>query len=179
MNQEIEIKLKINKEELDRIERELSLKNEIWHFERTYGFFTPNGESVKNGIFPRIKSTGNNEGWLDIKVKDIGLKTDYFERKEYRIYALDIKNTIIMLGILGYSKMRIFEKFRKKIAYQKVEICLDRLPFGLFVEIEGEKGNIEKMINKLGLKNNERIAKAYLKIADEMGVNDTVFGGGE
>ena len=179
MTKEIEVKIKVNKEELDRLERELDLVNEVWKFERVYGFFTPDGSSIEKGIFPRIKSIGGEKGWMDVKVKGKVVNNDYFERTEYRIYCSDIKNTIAILTLLGYSEVRIFEKFRKKVNNKDCEICLDKLPFGYFIEIESSKEIIEKTIKLLKLTNNERITKAYLKIADEIGLKDAIFGGGD
>lgn len=174
MNQEIEIKLQINNEDLKRLEKELNLENEEWLFERTYGFFTPDGESIKKGIFPRIKSKGDDCGRFCVKVKN-GEDKEYFERDEYEMNICSIGKMTSILKVLGYTDIRIFEKFRKSIITGATKICLDRLPLGLFVEIEGEKEYIEKMVKKLGLQKNERIAKAYLKIAKEMGWQGNVI----
>jgi adenylate cyclase class 2 len=177
MNKEIEIKLQINNEELKRLEKELNLENEEWIFERTYGFFTPDGESIKKGIFPRIKSNGTDSGNLCVKVKESENK-DYFERKEYEMFIGDVGKMTTILKVLGYTDIRVFEKFRKSTIANATKICLDKLPFGYFIEIEGEKEYIEKMVKRLNLKNNERITKAYLKIAEEMGwKGDVIFEG--
>ena len=44
---------------------------------------------------------------------------------------------------LGYNPRVIYEKRRKTYHFQNVEIVLDELPFGLFMEIEGKITDIE------------------------------------
>lgn len=49
--------------------------------------------------------------------------------------AEEIENII---GSLGFQKTLVYEKRRKTWKFRKTEIVLDTLPFGLFMEIEGE-----------------------------------------
>jgi len=177
MNKETEVKIKINDKELQRIEVFLGLDDKIWNFERTYGFFTPDGESIKKGIFPRIKTNSNgNYGKLCIKVKE-RKDVDYFERKEYEFASTKVEDYMSLMMLFGYTDIRIFDKLRKEKNFERTMVSLDKLPFGIYIEIEGDKKPIENVIKILGLENNERIVGAYLKLADDLGLRNAVFGG--
>lgn len=173
MTEEIEIKINIDQKKAKEIENFFVPRR--WVFERTYGFFSPT--SVEQGIFPRVK-VRNGHCIAGVKIKK--KKDDkYFEREEYEFF-IEEKTAISMWKALGFTKVRIFEKLRKIYTLiGNVEMCLDKLPFGIYIEIEGEKKEIERAIKRFGLENYPRMAKAYLKIADELGVENAIFGGEE
>lgn len=69
---------------------------------------------------------------------------------------------------MGYKRIRKFTKFREEWTFKRpVKINVDRLNFGRFIEIEGPKKEIEKMVNDLGFQNRERFTKAYLALEDD------------
>lgn len=162
---EIEVKIKIsNPEEIaERIKniggvfvREVNQK--------MYGLFLPNYENVELGIFPRIRTEGG-ETTLTIKVKNEQSNL-YFKRDEYTLKINDEKIGLEIMKLLGYSIVRPIEKTRKEWKWNKVSLCIDTLYFGVFLEIEGEEKEIEKTIEALGLKKEERIIKSYLYLED-------------
>lgn len=164
MQKEIEVKFKINKgENITGKLRKLggSIKNE--YYQTTYGFFSK--DSIKKGVFPRIR-VESGKHVLTVKVRP-KKKTNYFERKEYSLEIDDEKNGIAVLKLLGFDRVREFKKKRQEWVFPDIEVCLDTLYFGRFLEIEGTKKNIEKMIKRLGFEKRERITKAYLAIEDD------------
>lgn len=169
MKKEIEIKIQIDQAKMDEIEAKFPIRE--WVFEKTYGFFSPT--SIQQGIFPRIKVSG------DLSISGLKIKKqksyEYFERDEYE-FRMGERSAISMWKALGFTEVRVFEKLRKVYDCGAVDVCLDRLPFGLYIEIEGNKKDIEIAIKKFNLKSYPRITKAYLKIADELGLKDAVFG---
>ena len=133
MKKEIEIKLKIEKE--DQIKKKLLKLGGIPkkpYEQKTYGFFSEN--SIKKGIFPRIRRE-QGAVVLTIKVKR-RKKTNYFERKEYSVKLDNIKEGISVLKALGFTRIREFTKERQEWKFSKVKIALDKLYFGTFLEIE-------------------------------------------
>ncbi len=68
---------------------------------------------------------------------------------------------------MGFGDVRVFEKTRQECEFLNTKIALDKLYFGDFIEIEGEKEDIENVISKLGLESKERITKAYLALEDD------------
>jgi adenylate cyclase class 2 len=56
-----------------------------------------------------------------------------------------------ILEALGYRPVLVYEKRRETWRVADTEVVLDELPFGLFVEIEGEEARIVEVEKLLGL----------------------------
>jgi predicted adenylyl cyclase CyaB len=164
MINEIEIKFKI--EENDNIRNkllELGGVPQNPYEQTTYGFFSY--DSIEKGIFPRIRDE-HGKIILTVKVRP-KKKTDYFERKEYSMEILNVDDGVEIMKSIGYDQVRIFKKNREEWKFDKVEVVLDKLYFGTYIEIEGPKEEIEKMVKKLDFEKKERITKAYLGLEDD------------
>ena len=164
MEKEIEVKFKIN--DLSSFQKnliKLGVSIQKPFFQTTYGFFSK--DSIKEGIFPRIRDE-KDEIVLTVKVKPKE-KSNYFERMEHSVKIKSVEEGINVLKALDFNRMRVFKKIRQECEFLNTKIALDKLYFGDFIEIEGEKEDIEKVINKLGLKSKERITKAYLALEDD------------
>lgn len=170
MIKEIEIKLKLrNNEKINKKLKRLGGENKKPYTQTTYGFFSSN--SIKRGIFPRIRI---EEGIpvLTIKVKNKRAKKErdaYFERDEYSVKISNFRMGVKLLELLSFNRIRKFTKTREEWIFRErpIKAYIDKLYFGRFLELEGSKKEIEKMINDLGLKDRKRITKAYLALEDE------------
>lgn len=171
MKKEIEIKIEIpgNKKAgfIKKLVHGLKAKQLPAISQKTYGFFTPDGLSIKNGVFPRIR-VDNGIPTMTVKVKR-NQEKNYFQRDEYTISIDHFKNGVAILKSLGYTDCRFFSKTRIPFSWKKnVELALDCVPgLGYFFEIEASAKEIEKTIELLGLKNEKRITKAYLGLIEE------------
>ncbi len=58
----------------------------------------------------------------------------------------------IILDTLGYTPALVYEKRRQTWMLGKTEIVIDKLPFGLFMEIEGTEQGIRDVESKLAIK---------------------------
>lgn len=63
----------------------------------------------------------------------------------------DARNMRAILAGLGFNPALRYEKIREKWSLLGCEICLDTLPFGDFVEIEGSEEDISACAKALGL----------------------------
>jgi adenylate cyclase class 2 len=90
--------------------------------------------------------------------------TDSFEaRHEYEIEIDDYETALELLEVLGYRKTVIYEKYREVYELNNVQVMLDEMPFGCFVEIESEDlARIQTVAGKLGLAWDERIQRSYV-----------------
>lgn len=160
MKKEIEVKFEIPRNFNENILKDIGAVKLSDFKQEILGFFSKN--SIKKGIFPRIRNESDKNWYLTIKIKT---KKDskYFERKEIEI-PIDKKIGIEMLKILGFSKIEILHRRRQEWVKGNIYFCIDNFSFGKFLEIEGNKKDIEEMIKVLGLKNKERITKSYLGI---------------
>ncbi len=65
------------------------------------------------------------------------------------------------LEVLGYRPAFAYEKVREKWSLMGCAVCLDRLPFGDFVEIEGPEDDILACESALGLDPGKRSRETY------------------
>jgi len=172
MNKEIEVKFKIkDKEKLLEKLRILGGEKKESVFQRTYGFFTDNYSNIKEGMFPRVRVDDpgviNSSAVFTVKVKK-EKKSRYFERDEYETEISNYKAVIDILKKFGFTNIHTFDKVREIwiLPGSNLEILIDTLPFGIFIELEGEKENIEKTIERLELKG-KRITRAYLGVYED------------
>lgn len=165
MRKEIEIKIQLkDKENIAKKLKELGGKKGKSYTQITYGFFS--NDSIEKGIFPRIRQEDNSLV-LTVKLRK-DKKTKYFEREEYSIKIDNLKDAIKILQLFGYDRIREFTKFREEWSFKgPVKVNVDKLNFGRFIEIEGPKKEIERMVDDLGFQDRERFAKAYLSLEND------------
>jgi len=90
-------------------------------------------------------------------------------RLEYEVEISDLTTTEHILEALGYEIITIYEKYRASYSLDNVEISLDEMPFGKFMEIEGtDAQQINQMADKLNLKWENRSSSSYLRIFSQI-----------
>ncbi len=87
-------------------------------------------------------------------------------REELEVEASDFTTLATILERIGFTPRRRYEKYRETQTLGEVEIVLDELPFGNFVELEGEEASIRSLASRLGLKWDERILGSYLYLME-------------
>ena len=90
-------------------------------------------------------------------------------RLEYEMEISDLATGRRILEALGYEIVTIYEKYRASYSLDNVEISLDEMPFGKFMEIEGaDVQQIRQMADKLNLKWENRSSLSYLRIFSQV-----------
>jgi adenylate cyclase class 2 len=74
-----------------------------------------------------------------------------------------------ILESLGFNPTLVYEKRRETWRLGKAEIVIDELPFGLFMEIEGQEGEIRDIESKLAIKRLKTEASTYPQLARKHG----------
>lgn len=104
--------------------------------------------------------------------------------KVLRELEVEVSDFAIMKRILesvGFHEEQIYEKWREYFILNNTEICIDTMPYGDFIEIEGEKDDIKKTARLMGLIWQNRILLNYLSIFDiiknklDLSFNDVTF----
>jgi adenylate cyclase class 2 len=72
-----------------------------------------------------------------------------------------------VLEALGYREAFVYEKLRETWRFGERSVCLDVLPFGRFVEIEGEREAIFEAARALGLPPEASSTKTYHALNQE------------
>jgi adenylate cyclase, class 2 len=94
---------------------------------------------------------------------------DDFNFKIFRELEVEVSDFDVMKSILtslGFCAEQVYEKWRETLVLRDTHLCLDTMPFGTFLEIEGNRESIPDMARKLGLGWEDRILFNYLKIFD-------------
>ena len=138
------------------IEKKAKKKRE--GFQRTIRMDTPDNGLEKQGTFLRVRTGGKNIVTLKKKIKTDG---DVFARRELETEVKDPKLLADIFANLGFTKRYIMEKYRIDYEYKNTKISLDELPFGVFVEIEGEPADIKNVANELNLDLSNKIVVTY------------------
>jgi len=81
-----------------------------------------------------------------------------------------------ILESLGFNPVLVYEKRRERWLVGNTEIVIDELPFGLFMEIEGEELAIKEIEQKLAIKRLKAETATYPFLAREHGIeNDGII----
>lgn len=88
---------------------------------------------------------------------------------EHETMVSDVEETEAIIERLGYRLTAVYEKRRKYYRLSDVEVVLDELPFGLYMEIEGTEDAIVKAAKKLGLKDIEYEPRGYPRLTFKYG----------
>jgi adenylate cyclase class 2 len=91
--------------------------------------------------------------------------------KVYRELEVSVSDFDTMQGILhgiGYHTAQLYEKWRQVFHWENVALCLDEMPYGAFLEIEGPPESIKPAADHLGLVWEKRILKNYLSMFETL-----------
>ncbi|MGI8813560.1 MAG: class IV adenylate cyclase [Pyrinomonadaceae bacterium] len=94
---------------------------------------------------------------------------DIKHKVEYETVVADVDAMENIIGRLGYRLSVIYEKRRKIWHFKNVEVMIDELPFGLYMEIEGTAENISKSEKLLGIQDLETETRGYPRLTAKYG----------
>ena len=101
---------------------------------------------------------------LTVKSPQDDADTEFKIFTELEVDISDSQTMIAILGQLGFYPRQVYEKQRETYLFNQTELCLDSLPYGHFLEIEGGKEDIRKAAEALGLNWEKRITANYLSL---------------
>jgi adenylate cyclase class 2 len=86
--------------------------------------------------------------------------------QEFEVEVSDFDTMEHILKSLGFKNEQVYEKWRESYVVEDTLLCLDTLPYGDFLEIEGSKESIRQLSSQIGLLWEKRILLNYLAIFD-------------
>jgi len=90
-------------------------------------------------------------------------------REEIELKVADPATAVALLAALGYRVVASYEKYRREYTLGPVQVMLDELPFGDFVEIEGPTlQQVRHQADRLGLAWGRRVRSTYLELLDQL-----------
>ena len=84
--------------------------------------------------------------------------------RELEVEVSDFDTMHSILEALGFHHEQVYEKWRETLVLEQTQFCLDSMPYGDFLEIEGRKQEIKNFATQLGLRWDQRILINYLDI---------------
>jgi len=120
------------------------------------------------GAVLRLRKT-NGKTTLTYKEAIPGSNSHVKQKIEFETEVADVDETEQIIGALGYRISVVYEKRRKTYHLDDVEIVLDELPFGLFMEIEGTHKGIAKAERRLGIKRLKPEIRGYPRLTIKYG----------
>ena len=123
----------------------------------------------------------DNKTTLTYKTKPARNDVDFKILKELEVVISDFDTMAAILQALGYRRDQVYEKYRETFTLKSVKLCLDSMPYGNFLEIEGQKEDIRELARQLDMPWQCRILWNYrsmfttLRERLALGFNDITF----
>lgn len=93
---------------------------------------------------------------------------DARSRFEAEVEVSDFEAMETIIDRLGFHPYMVYEKYRTTYELDDAEIVLDEMPFGQFVEIEGEAETIKSIRQRLGLDDATAYSVGYTALFDRV-----------
>ena len=132
-------------------------------FERNIRYENEDASLANNGIVLRLRQDSR----VRLTYKEPMLaqaSTGTISRVEFETEVSDFDTMHTILNRLGFHQSLIYEKYRTTYHWQDAEIVLDEMPYGYFIEIEGDAETINQIVDQLGLSNSPRLLASYIGI---------------
>ena len=171
MSVEVEKKYRVKAEDAERLRARLSevgAEARGEEFEENTLYAGPNME--RGGRVLRLRRVGER-AVLTFKER-IPTESAVKHHHEHETRVEDPRALASILEALGYRPSLVYEKRRETWRLNGVEVVIDELPFGLFVEIEGEESLIQETELLLHLSGAEAEHATYPQLARRHGANN-------
>ncbi|MFP4649664.1 MAG: class IV adenylate cyclase [Desulfobacterales bacterium] len=165
---EIEVKFYLPDPEVIRSRiREYGAQYRSGTFERNIRFEDSDFSLVKKNALLRLRKT-DSRAELTYKAEPPEKNRDFKIHRELEITVSDFDTAEAILSELGFLGQQVYEKYRETWHIKDAVLCLDQMPFGHFLEIEGRRQEIREIANALGLDWDRRILSNYLAIFERL-----------
>lgn len=88
--------------------------------------------------------------------------------RELEVQVSDFATMDTILAALGFSHRQVYQKWRETWQLDGAMLCLDEMPFGTFLEIEGAPETIQRLAGVFDLAWSRRIRASYLRMFEAL-----------
>lgn len=167
--QETEVKFYVN--DLSRVEMRLHKLGahliQARVHEVNLRFDNPNGDLRRELKVLRLRN--DTEAKFTFKGPNEERNDGVLSRKEIEFTVSSFGAAKEFLEVLGFKPIAFYEKYRATYEWNDVHIMLDELPYGNFVEIEGENvRTLREAAEHLGLTWEATVGSGYLVLFDSI-----------
>ena len=185
MNQSVEVEVKFLVEDLGAVRRLLLAAGVVAGaprvYERNVRFDTADERLLARQALLRLRQ--DTRARLTYKgLSDQDAASEAKVREEIELTVDDFDRMALTLARLGFGAVQTYEKYRETFHWRDVEVVLDEMPFGTFVELEGPSDtSLRAAAAALGLDWSRRVLTNYLELMErarrafDLPFNDLTF----
>jgi len=160
---EIEKKYVLDKKKLAEMAARLEEVGAVFDYETFEENYLHRGGMLDlRGAVLRLRKT-DLKTTLTYKEKT-GIAGEFKHQIEFETVVSDVEATENIIQRLGYTLAVVYEKHRKAWKLGNVEVVLDEVPFGFYMEIEGSMEDILKAEKTLRIKDLTTEARGYPRL---------------
>ena len=134
------------------------------HFETNIRFEDAKKSLIQKKSLLRLRK--DNKITLTYKTEPPFKDNQFKTLQEFEVEVSDFDTMEHILKSLGFQEEQVYEKWRETYVFGDTHLCLDTMPYGDFLEIEGKKESIQQLVSQIGLLWEKRILLNYLAIFD-------------
>jgi len=135
-------------------------------FETNLRYENKHNDLIKNKSLLRLRK--DTKTTLTFKSRLESEDNEFKSLRELEVEVSDFNRMKLILEALGFHKEQIYEKYRETLILNSTTICIDEMPFGIFLEIEGEKQAIAGLAKKIDLDWSKRSILNYLELFERL-----------
>jgi adenylate cyclase class 2 len=161
----LEIEVKFYLKDIDRMRRsilELGIKSRGRVFETNIRYEDNENTLIQKKNLLRLRQ--DEKATLTFKSRPKMKSEDFKVFNELEVEIDDMATMGQILEALGFHPEQKYEKWRETLILDRAALFLDRMPYGDFLEIEGQPQDIRSCASRLGLEWHRRILLNYLEI---------------
>ena len=129
-------------------------------FESNAVFDTPERRFGRGGALLRVRESGRA---AKLTYKGPARPSKHKSREEREVEAGDAPTLRLILERLGFVRVFRYEKYRTEYGREERGgvVTLDETPIGVYLELEGSSGWIDRTARRLGFKDEDYITASY------------------
>ena len=166
---EIEVKFLVSSVEIirQRLERANATLEKPHIYERNIRFDTDWQGLMRQGKLLRLRQ--DSVARITYKGEPEQIRVSEARiREEIEMEVADFDTAAAIFEKIGFQAQQVYEKYRETHKLDQVEVVLDELPFGEFIELEGGEAAIMKVAGLLELDWSKRILANYLSLMQQL-----------
>ena len=161
----LEIEVKFHLKDIDRMRRrilELGVESSGPVFESNIRYEDNENSLIQKKALLRLRQAEKTT--LTFKSRPKMKSKDFKVLNELEVEVGDMATMGQILESLGFHPEQKYEKWRETLIVDRTGLFLDRMPYGDFLEIEGQPQDIKSCASRLGLDWRRRILLNYIEI---------------
>jgi adenylate cyclase class 2 len=165
---EIEKKYRIDKKSLVELTAKLGELGAAFAYETFEENYLHRG-GILDGRMAVLRLRKTDSGTTLTYKEKVTTAGEFKHQIEFETLVSDVNATESIIEKLGYKLSVVYEKHRKSWHFRNVEVVLDELPFGYFMEIEGSRKDIRAVEKLLGADKFPTEARGYPRLTLKYG----------